>query len=536
MSLTIRGGVSPVPGETDTDGNFLVNPPMDEEKAGFVLTGSEVDPGNAGASIARTVRPDDTSADFRKRVGLDTPQFYKAFTGAFIQSNVWHQNLFTMSISQSGGSLRINSGNSVASGNFANIYTYAFFSQQMTMPLYCEMDVKYVSSGLQSGVTAEFGLINGPTGVSEPSDGAFFRYQNSSLLAVLSYGGSSGEVVSVVDPSIVPVVNDNSHYLIAFYTDYVEFWINGELVARITQPTANGAPTLSPSQQLAFRMRNTAAVASPVQLHISTCGVDLGDAFSGQTWGEYAVMNGGGSWQTQDGTNQGQTALWSNNAAPAAGTLANATLPAAGYNTLGGRYDFNAPVGSETDYIAFAFQVPAGTNALPGKNLWVKSISISLYNAGAVVAVTPTQVEWGIGLGSTALSLATVDTATARSPKRIYLCNLTLQLGAIIGEGAKEGTFMTSFPDGLMVESGTFFHVIIRVPVGTATASQRLRGGVSVVGEFRLWERGRFFSATSATRTGLETRTPGTLAFSPPTAEGSLRSSAAASSARPIAS
>jgi hypothetical protein len=536
MSLTIRGGVSPVVVETDADGNMLVNTPLDVDKPGFVATASEVDPGNAGASIARTVRPDDTSADFRKRVGMDTPQWYKVFTGIIPNTISFQQNLTTMTVAQSGGFIRLNAGNSVTSGHAANLYSYRFFSQQLTMPVYFECDLKYVGNALESGVTVEFGMINGPTGVTEPTDGAFFRYLGSALLAILSYGGAVSEVSAVVDPSLVPEVNQAAYYQILFYTQFVEYWINNVLVARIERPASNGTPTLSPSQQVAFRIRNGVGVANAVQLHIASVGVDLGDALSGQTMGEWSVGNEGGSWQTQDGVAVAQTTLWANSAAPSAGTLSNTALPAAAYNKIGGLFDYNAPAGAVTDYIAFAYQVPAGSNALPGKNLWIKEVSISLYNDGAAVATTPTQVLWAMGVGSTALSLATGDAVTTRSPKRIPLGNHTLQLGAVIGEGAKEGTIVKGFVDGVMVEPGTFLHFIIRVPVGTATASQRLRGLISATGDFRLWATARSPSATSAPGTASETRDHGTRASSPPTEDRSPRSSPAASSARPIAS
>ncbi len=536
MSLTIRGGVSTVNAETDADGNLLVNTPLDVEKPGFVATASEVDPGTPAASIARTVRPDDTSADFRKRVGVDTPQSYKIFPGTIVNTITWQQNLATMTVAQSGGFIRLNSGNSITSGQAANLYSYRFFSQQLTMPLYFECDLKYVSGGLQSGVTVEFGMMNGPSGVAEPTDGAFFRYNGSALLAVLSYGGSLSEVIIIVDPSLVPAVNGTAYYQILFYTQEVEYWVNGTLVARIEQPAANGTPTLSPSQQVAFRIRNGVGVASAVQVHVSSVGVDLGDGLFGQTMGEWAVGNDGGSWQTQDGVAVAQTTQWPNSGAAAVGTLSNTGLPAAAYNTLGGLFDYNAPAGALTDYIGFAYQVPVGTNVLPGKNLWLKDISISLYNDGATVAGTPTQVIWGIAVGSTAVSLATADSATGRSPKRIPVGNHTLQLGAVIGEGAKEGTIFKNYGDGIMVEPGTFVHVILRIVVGTATALQRLRGLVGITGDFRLWATARSLSATSVPGAGLETKAPGTRASYPPTAVGARRPSRVVFSARRIAS
>lgn len=482
MSVQIRGGVSTVVAETDADGNLLVNPPIDPDIAGFVMTGSEVDPGTPAASIARTVRADDTSADFRKRVGLDTPQFLALFPGAIVDSLSFQQNLTTMTISQSGGSLRLNAASAVALGNAANHYTYRTFSQQGTMPIYCEVQLKYVSTAHQLGVRCEFGMMTGPSGTAAPTDGAFFRYEGSDLIAVLSYAGTETQVT--IDPSLVPAVNDEAHYGIYLYSDYVEYWINGGLVSRISAPAANAAITATPTQVYATRLFNVAAPAAAVQIHVGRVAVDLGDAFSGQSWGEYAVATGGGGYQTQPGVAVGQTCLWLNNTAPTAGTLTNTALPAAAYNTLGGLFDVNAPGGAGTDYIVFGYQVPAASSTLPGKNYFLKKVVINTYNDGAAVATTPTVMLWGVAVGSTAISLATGDATTTKSPKRAFVGQHTFLVGAVVGQGASEGRIELVLDEPLMAEPGTFVHVLVRVPTGTATASQRLKGGVGMFGYF----------------------------------------------------
>lgn len=482
MSVQIRGGTSPVVAETDISGNLLVNTPMDQDTAGFVATASEVDPGTPAASVARTVRPDDTSADFRKRVGLDTPQFFQAFTGSTVDTLNFQQNFTAMTVSQSGGFLRLNAANSVTAANAANHYTYRSFSQQGTMPIYCETMLKYVAPALQAGVRVEFGLITGPTGTAIPTDGAFFRYENSSLIAVLSYGGA--EEQTTIDPVLVPAVSTEAHYLICLYSDFVEYWVNGLMAARIMAPKANAAITSTPTQVYATRLQNTGTPATAVQIHVGRIAVDLGDAFSGQSWARYAIGNGGGGYQSQPGSPVAQTALWANSAAPAAGTLSNTALPAASYNTLGGLFDVNAVAGGATDYIVFAYQVPVATSLLPGKNYMLKNISISCYNDVVAVATTGTTILWGVCVGSTALSLATADGTNTKSPKHIFVGQHTFAVGAPVGAGAVEGKISTDFDDGLFVEQGCFVHVIMRVVVGTATATERFKGGVGLIGNF----------------------------------------------------
>ena len=51
------------------------------------------------------------------------------------------------------------------------------------------------------------------------------------------------------------------------------------------------------------------------------------------------------------------------------------------------------------------------------------------------------------------------------------------------GELRYEG-FVSFLGGPLVVESGRFFHVILQVPVGTATASQIIRGVVQVTGRY----------------------------------------------------
>lgn len=126
-------------------------------------------------------------------------------------------------------------------------------------------------------------------------------------------------------------------------------------------------------------------------------------------------------------------------AAPASATLSNT---AAGYTTLGGQFQF------------------------------------------AAVATTPTVLQWALGVGSTAVSLATTEAAAARAPRRITLGTQAFPVGAAIGADAGK-RIDVNLDAPVVVEPGTFLHIILKMPVGTATASQIIRG---VVGINAYWE------------------------------------------------
>lgn len=165
-----------------------------------------------------------------------------------------------------------------------------------------------------------------------------------------------------------------------------------------------------------------------------------------------------------DGT---QTANHANSTDPTSATLSNT---AAGYTTLGGRYQFLAPGTAATDYALFGFQVPTGFRLL------ITGVTISIVNTGAAVAVTATILDWSLGLKSTAVSLATA------SLRRIPLGTQGFVIGAAIGATAPD--IVRQFSPEQVAQPGEFVHIIVEVPLGTATASEVIRGDVTIHGFF----------------------------------------------------
>jgi len=80
--------------------------------------------------------------------------------------------------------------------------------------------------------------------------------------------------------------------------------------------------------------------------------------------------------------------------------------------------------------------------------------------------------------------LATAEAATTKAPRVIDLGLQTFPIGAAIGAMPQNGDLDVQFPYPLMCEAGNYVHIILSLPIGTATASQQIQGTVVVNGMF----------------------------------------------------
>lgn len=187
---------------------------------------------------------------------------------------------------------------------------------------------------------------------------------------------------------------------------------------------------------------------------------------------QMAVANRGSFWTPDDFA---QLANHANSTAPSSATLSNT---AAGYATLGGKYQFAALAGAATDYALFAYQVDSD------KTLCITGVSISSFVTGAANATTASILDWALGVNSTAVSLATADSGSTYGPRRIPLgiqaCLASTAIGGEIGPRID-----IVFPTPLVITASRYLHVILTVPVMTATSSEVIRGAVAFNGFFR---------------------------------------------------
>lgn len=472
--LRIEGNTSGNVAEVNASNELKINAPLDESKSGIIAIAAESHNGSAGA--ARLVRSAEVSPDYRLRVGVDSPLWNDVFNHTVLNTSKYVGVTNVATIALAGGKMTLNAGSSVASGSVARVQTFRTFPLYLSYALYADFQVSITQPPVLSNVI-EIGLGYATT-TTAPTDGIFFRVNASGqLLGVINNNGAETQVVLDFAPS----ANTAFHSLIVVHNDRTEFWIDDVLYGTIQTPAAVGSPCQSMSLPILIREYNSAATATAQLLNIISVSVSLADMNNTRLWATQMAGMGQSSINAPDSATAGFTANYANTAAPASASLSNT---AAGYTTLGGQWQFAAVAGAETDYALFAYQVPAGTAAVPAKNLIVRGVRIETFNMGAAVATTPTLLQWGLGVGSTGVGLNVTDSATtgARAPRRLLLGVQSLPIGAVVGYAANAIDVNLDAP--VMVEPGTYLHVILKIPVGTATASQIVRGICQINGYF----------------------------------------------------
>jgi len=433
------------------------------------------------ASPANVCLSNDSGSDFlefgsdgRAKVSMEQLLLFDPFDGANINTNLWNQSLTTMTLSQSSGLLTLNSGNSVAAGAFAIIYSIKMPLRLVEYPIYGQWKFKM---NWFANAVIEFGFGQPSGATATIPDGAFVRIDATGVVrAVFSFASTefstqiaaAGTLVNGRGYSLeITMVEDSIKIDIADMTS------GGDVVSAVVQIPSGFVEYPAVTHLPAFtRLYNSTAPGTAPQVSLGCVNVQQMDLLGGKTWGEQIVQFGRGAYQSPV-TAFGQTSNHTNSANPGNATLLNT---AAGYTTLGGRYQFAAPAGGITDYALFGFQVPAGFQ------LVVTGVRISAINTGAAVATTATILDWALGLNSSAVSLGTADGSGTWAPRRIPIGTQGFIVGNAIGVAAQD--INATFPTPLVVDGGRFFHVIVQVPVGTATASQVIRGDVMVNGYF----------------------------------------------------
>lgn len=476
MSIIIKSGSSGNLASVDSGGRLLVNAPTSPSVSGFVAIAGETHSGVSG--LARLVRPVAVSMGRRLRTGNRQNLLYYCFNPTVVDGNIFQCVTATATIAQTGGFLSFNSGNSVASGAVARVQTYRTFPIAADETLIFEARIRFSNTPVVNNV-CEFGMGFAAT-TATPTDGIYFKLASTGVLqGVINVNGAETTTADLPAPAI----NDVHSYTILMRTTRAEFYIDDMLVGVLE--VAATTPGLSFSRGLPVLLReyNSAATSGAQRMEISDLILSADD--SGIPLRPELVSIGAelGAYHTQRGAVIGQSANYANSAAPASATLSN-TAPS--YTTLGGQWQYAAVGSAETDNVLFAYTVAAPAAAGANMNLVVTGIRIEMIVTGAAVATTPSTVQWGLGVGATAGSLATADSISAgtRAGRRLTLGYTTLPVGAVVGSVAQPLDITFSTP--LFLGAGTVLQIIAKNVVGTATASQVLRGTILVNGYFTL--------------------------------------------------
>lgn len=398
----------------------------------------------------------------------DSLLFYDQIDGSAVDLRKWNQSSSGMTIAQTGGYITLNSGAVTTASSYAILSSIQNIQMYGHLPLRATFNLR-APLVAQANMTMEFG-IGAVATTSAPTDGVYFRMNSAGEFRAIINNGSETSSAALTQPSI----SEAEIFDIVIVEDQVQFLIGDELIATVAVPPGQSYPTSSGRLPVFMRVYTSgSAPAAAPQLQLGQMVVAQEALNQQRDWRELLSILGGGAYQSPV-TAFGQTANHANSTSPTSATLSNT---AAGYTTLGGRYQFAAAAGAATDFALFGFQVPSGYR------LVITGITVTCLNAGAIgSAITPTIIDWALGINSSAVSLATADGAGTWAPRRIPIGMHSFGLSAFIGQAGPD--IIRTFDPALTVDSGRFFHVIAQVPVGAATASQIMRGDILVNGYF----------------------------------------------------
>lgn len=454
----------------DAGGNVKTALTLAPDYMGGVRMFSENDAGDVlGTPFLKSP---ETSNDYRLRVGIDSVWDEDIFNYTAQNFNKHKYVSTTMTITWAGGFLNTNAISSTGSGNACQIQTYRYFPMQGAGALYAETSVAFTNTPVTNS-TIDFGLFfPGATGAATPLDGVYFRVNSAGVQGVVNNNGT--EQTQLL--TFTYVANTVYKFLLAIAQDSVDFWIDDVLYASIPKPIGAGGSMYAASNPWSVRQHNTGVPSGNISAKISNYHISFADMDNVRLWASNKSGQGMSGVAYASGGPAGQTANNVLNTVPATSTLTASTAPAT--NNLGGSFVFAAPAGTENDFPIFAFQNPLSSTSISGRNLVVRGIWIDTWNQVVAVAGTPTVMQWSAAVGSTAASLATVDAAATRLPKRIHLGVQSYVVGAAVGFSAPRIDCNLDAP--LVVEPGSYFHIILRIPVGTATATETFRGAVGI--------------------------------------------------------
>lgn len=420
----------------------------------------------------------ETSDDFRLRVGVDGLWDYEQFNYA-AQNTAKHNVVSTtMTAAYSGQYLTTNGASITTVTTGVRLRTYRYFPVFGAGVLYLDMQAG-VTAAIPTNTIIDFGFFT-DSGANPftPTDGAYFRISSAGVFGVVNYAGA--EQTSILT-GFTPAPNVTYQWTITLSHNNVLFWVNDICYAQVVKPATTPQSVQAPALPLSIRhVIAGGAASSIIQFRIGSYAVTVGDIDSNRLWASAMVGMGLSAIQGASGMTQGQTSNYTNSTVP---TTAAGTNIAAAYTTLGGQWQVAPVAGAETDIIMFGYQVPAQAAGVPAKNLVIRGVWIDGFNSGAANGATATVLQWGLAAGSTAVSLATAETAGTRAPRRIPLGIQTLQATAAIG--VKMERVVVNLDAPIVCEPGTFVHIFYKQPIGLATASQILRG---VVGVNAYWE------------------------------------------------
>ena len=445
---------------------------LDQVKGGVVTnTTSFLPVGGVNDASFRPLRVDRTGALASNRI---TQLVSMVLYGAAIPPQ-WLSNVSGMvNATTMLSGIQLNSTNILTSATSSTVAHITAMPKAQKSPINCRFRLKLTKGN--TGSIGDWGLssVQAPGTLANPNGFSFLYGVDGTLkptyyfnAAVAQQGTDISSLISTTQYYVYDILVDDDQV-----TFTVQDPTTGAIINEQSLPIAIGNSRIGQTSYFFVytRVYNASLVLTQAtQIYLSDATAFITDTDLNIPYGHLQGILGLGS-QLQPTSLVGSVGLsnYVNSTIPASATLSNTT---AGYTTLGGQFQFVAVVGAETDYLLFSYQIPSGLDFV------CTGVTIDTLNTGAAVATTPTALQWYLVTESPAVTLAT----TAHGA--LSLGGQTLPIGAAPGTFANQ--IGRQFQSGIVVHSGRFFQVVLKMPVATATASQIIRGNVGIEGYYK---------------------------------------------------
>lgn len=460
--MAIIQGPSGNEAEINSDNELHIAPTQTVNKAGYMVLSAEFDDGSVTGN--REILPIGVSPENRLSVGMDSLGFNDQFNYAAQDSNNYRYPVATQTIAHSNGYVILNNGLTTGTNTNSAIQTYKSFPLIGGFGLHLGCAALH-SIAPQTGATTEWGLFTATLpGGAVPTDGAYFRFTSSGTFrAIINYNGvetQSGDLA-------VPAFGVNQLYDILVNEETCVFQVNGVSVFDIDTPTGQGQPFMCGA--IPFTARHYivgSAPSSPMSFKISDIDVNFTDLQTNKSWPHILASYGHSAYQGQSGGTLGSTALYTNSLAPGTGAAATNTTAALG-SGLGGQFSVQPTLAASTDGIISSYQNPLGSPTQTPRTLIISGVKIN----GAVSTLFiggPVVYAFSLAFGSTAVSLATAESATTKAPRRIPLGIQTYGVTSIVGVVGQD--INVKFESPVVVYPGEFVQVVAK-NIGTVTSA-----------------------------------------------------------------
>lgn len=469
--------------EVTADNALKVTPERDAftnpGNVGGIRSFSEVDQGlKTGLPLLLSPEADN---DFRVRVSQDLVFDDEVFNYTAQNTGKHQLNSTTMAATFTAGQFTTNSGSITTITTGVVLQSYASFPKLGTQTISADFEAAF-SAQPQANSFIEFGQGVAGAQTVAPTDGVFFRLNSSGLQGIASFNGA--EVSTGVFPlsngtGVWAYTNAKRYQFICYETTVgALFWVNDgagtSLLGTIPLPAGQSRMTMARSGQIFFKHRITGGAAGGVlQGALGAYNLRIGGSNASSTvstqgnriYGSYQGVSGGTM-----GTLARVGTITTGNEANVAAAVPTTTTAALG-SGLGGTFWETVSLAVNTDGIIMSFQVPALTVNSGGQRLVLRGIALSSY-VQTVIVGGPYVAEWFLAFGHTAVSLATVEAATTKAPRRVALpFNQIVTAAQAVNTAVAQSSQFMDFGDApIFVNPGEFIQLCTR-HLGTAGTS-----------------------------------------------------------------